>query len=137
MKLSTRARYGLRALLDIALHGGKRPVLLSEIALRQGISKSYLEQIILSLQASGFIISIRGKGGGFILAKPPQEISLLEVVRALEGPISLVDCVENPSICPRKESCATTLLWQRLKEALERELEGLTLEDLTSWAKER
>jgi len=136
MKLSTRARYGLRALADIALHQNGKPVLLREIAKRQGVSKAYLEQIILTLQAAGFIRSIRGKRGGFLLAKPAEEISLLEVIKALEGPVSLVECVEDPKVCPRKERCPTTRLWERLKEALERELQGLSLKDLLSWGKE-
>mgnify|MGYP000287456256 CR=1 FL=1 len=135
MKLSTRTRYGLRALIDIALHQKERPVSLGEISKRQGISKAYLEQIILVLRASGIIRSVRGKKGGLVLAKSPEQISLLEVIKTLEGPISLVECVEDPKVCPRKDECPTTLLWQRLKEVLEEELRSLSLMDLLTGAK--
>jgi len=133
MRLSTRSRYGLRALLDIALHEDERPVMLREIAEREGISKPYLEQLILALQAAGFVRSIRGKKGGFVLAKAPSEIPLIEVIRALERTFSFVDCIDNPQTCPRNVHCVTKKLWHRLKEALERELTGLTLQDLMEW----
>ena len=132
MQLSTRARYGLRALLDIALHG-QRAVLLQEIAERQGISRSYLEQLLLVLQSAGFIRGIRGRRGGFVLVRPPSEIRLGEVVRALERTLSLAGCVEDPQACPRAGHCTTHYLWQRLTEVLQRELNSLTLEDLLRW----
>lgn len=119
--------------MDIALHEDERPVMLREIAEREGISKPYLEQLILALQAAGFVRSIRGKKGGFVLAKAPSEISLIEVIRALERTFSFVDCIDNPQTCPRNVHCVTKKLWHRLKEALERELTGLTLQDLMEW----
>jgi len=136
MQFSTRARYGLRALLDISLHGDEKPVLLKDIQVRQEISKPYLEQILLILQSAGFIRSIRGKKGGFFLARSPSEIKLIEVIKALERTISFVECVSNPQMCLRSDHCATQELWRRLTKILYRELESLTLEDLVRWQRE-
>ena len=130
MQISTRTRYGLRALLDIAEQGGERPVLLREIADRQEISKAYLEQVILTLQSAGFVRSIRGKKGGFFLTKYPSEIKLNEVVKALERSVSLVECVNDAGVCSRSPNCTTRQLWVRLTDLIHTELERLTLEDL-------
>lgn len=135
MQLSTRTRYGVRALLDIALCADREPVLLREIAERQEVSKGYLEQLILALQSAGFIRSIRGKRGGFVLIKSPSEITLDEVVKALERTVSLVECVNDSQICDRSVNCATRKLWIRLADVMQRELRGLTLKDLMEWQK--
>jgi len=137
MQVSTRTRYGLRALLDIAEQGGERPVLLREIADRQEISKPYLEQVILTLQSAGFVRSIRGKKGGFFLSKSPSEIKLNEVVKALERSVSLVECVNDAGVCSRSPNCATRQLWVRLTDLMQTELERLTLEDLMNYDKEK
>ncbi len=130
MQLSTRVRYGLRALLDIAMNSrNERPVLLKEISERQNLSRSYVEQLLLTLQASGFIKSIRGKKGGFLLAKPPEEIDLYSVVKTLERTMNLVECTIS-SNCPRRGRCATQELWNRLSSIIRKELEGTTLKDL-------
>src|SRR3990170_8316812 len=101
MKLSTRARYGTRALLELALHGGSQPVLLRDISKRQEISLPYLEHLISPLIAAGIIRSVRGPQGGVWLAKPPQQIKLSEVFKLLEGSTAPVECIENPEVCAR------------------------------------
>ena len=133
MQLTTRARYGLRALLDIALRSDNGPVLLRQIAERQELSKPYLEQLILALQSAGFIRSIRGNKGGFVLMKDPSEITLDEVVKALERTVSLVECVSDSQVCSRSINCATRKLWVRLADVMHKELKGLTLKDLMEW----
>lgn len=137
MQLSTRARYGLRALLDIALHDNEKPVLLEDIKVRQQVSKPYLEQLLLVLQSVGLIRSIRGKKGGFVLNRPPAEIKLSEVVKALERTITLVECVNNPLVCRRTDRCATQELWRRLTKVIYQELDALTLNDLIQWQREK
>ena len=137
MKLSTRARYGTRALLDLALHSGEGPVLLKDIAQRQQISSMYLEHLITPLVAAGIIRSIRGARGGVWLDKPPQEIKLLEVVRLLEGSLALVECVNDPKCCPRSGFCVTRDIWGELKQAMNGVLESTTLQDLVERQKRK
>ena len=107
MKLSTRGRYGVRALLDIALYQGEGLVLLKDIARRQEVSLPYLEHLITPLVAAGIVKSTRGARGGVSLLKPPVEIKLSQVVQLLEGSIAPVDCVNNPETCHRSTFCAT------------------------------
>lgn len=130
MKLSTKARYGLRALLDIAQYSDKGPVLLKDIAQRQDISRNYLEQILLSLKAAGLVRSERGNRGGFVLTKLPSEIRLDEVIQVLEGKMALVECVGEPKVCPRVSFCSTHELWSELSEMMNRVLSSKTLQDL-------
>jgi len=137
MKLSTRGRYGTRALLDLALHGGKEPVPLKEIAQRQQISLLYLEHLITPLVAAGMIRSTRGARGGVCLARSLEEIKLSEVVGLLEGSIAPVDCVNDPKACPRSELCVTRDIWVELKEAMDGVLESKTLRDLVEMQKKK
>jgi Rrf2 family protein len=137
MKLSTRGRYGTRALLDLALHGGKEPVPLKDIAQRQQISLLYLEHLITPLVAAGMIRSTRGARGGVCLARSPEEIKLSEVVGLLEGSIAPVDCVNDPRACPRSDSCVTRDIWVELKEAMDGVLESKTLHDLVEMQKKK
>ncbi len=130
MKISTKGRYATRAMLDLALHYGKTPVLLKDISARQGISLRYLEQIVSPLIAAKLINSTRGPKGGVSLAKPPRKIKLLDIIQVLEGPIAPVDCVENPGICTRAPSCAARDVWSDLARAMHGVLESTTLEDL-------
>lgn len=130
MKLSTRARYGTRALLDLALHNEEGPVLLRDIAQRQRISPPYLGHLLTPLVAAGIIRSTRGARGGVWLAKSPRGIKLSEVVRLLEGPIAPVECVNDPEYCPRSDFCATRDIWGELNEAMNGVLESTTLQDL-------
>ena len=137
MKLSTRGRYGTRALLDLALHREEGPVLLRDIAQRQQISLPYLEHLIAPLIAGGIIRSTRGTRGGVSLAKPPEEIRLSEVIRMLEGSMALVDCVNSPGVCSRSELCVTRDIWGELKKAMDGVLESTTLQDLVERQKRK
>jgi len=130
MKLSTRGRYATRALLDIALHQGKGPVLLGHIAQREQISPWYLKRLITPLVTGGVVRSTRGAKGGVWLAKPTTEIKLSEVIQLLEGSNAPVECVINPEVCSRSTSCATRDIWSELKKAMDGVLENTTLQDL-------
>lgn len=130
MKLSTRGRYGLRALLDLALHQGEGLVLLKDIARRQEFSLPYLEHLIAPLIAAGLVGSTRGARGGVLLLKPPTEVKLSEVVQLLEGSIAPVDCVNNPALCHRSTFCVTRDIWVEMKEAMSQVLDSMTLQDL-------
>jgi Rrf2 family protein len=130
MKLSTRGRYGLRALLDLAVHQGEGMVLLKDIARRQEVSLPYLEHLITPLIAGGLVKSTRGARGGVLLLKPPAEVKLTEVVQLLEGSIAPVDCVNNPRVCSRSASCVTRDIWMQIKDAIIQVLDSTTLQDL-------
>ena len=130
MKLSTRGRYGLRALLDLAVHQGEGMVLLKDIARRQEVSLPYLEHLITPLIAGGLVKSTRGARGGVLLVKPPAEVKLTEVVQLLEGSIAPVDCVNDPRVCSRSASCVTRDIWMQIKDAMIQVLDSTTLQDL-------
>ena len=137
MKLSTRARYGTRALVDIAAQYQNEPVLLRDIAQRQQLSLPYLEHLITPLIAGGIMRSTRGAKGGVSLARPPQEIKLSEVVQLLEGSVAPVACVDDPKFCPRSSFCVTCEVWSELKTAMERILESTTVQDLVERGKRK
>lgn len=130
MKLSTRGRYGVRLMFDLADHYGKGPILLKDIAARQGISEKYLWQLISPLKNIGLIHSTRGARGGYELARPPAQINLKEIVSVLEGPIHLVGCVGDPSLCERDDSCVVKEIWHEVSIKLQGILASYTLEDL-------
>jgi Rrf2 family cysteine metabolism transcriptional repressor len=130
MKLSTRTRYGMRALLDLALHDNSRPVQLKDIAERQQISLAYLEHLIIPLISAGIVRSTRGVHGGVKLAKSAEQIRLKEILLVLEGPLAPVDCLKDEKSCPRSGMCATRDIWNDLKKAMENVLESSTLQDL-------
>ena len=130
MKLSTKGRYGTRVLLDLAIHFGEGPVLLRDIAEREHISLSYLEQIVGILVAAKMVRSLRGTRGGVWLAKNPREIKLSDAVQVLEGSFVPVDCINDPDACSRSEFCVTRDLWTELKTAMDGVLESTTLQDL-------
>lgn len=130
MKLSTRGRYGTSILLDLALHQGKGPVLLKDITYRQQIPLPYAKRLIGPLIAGGLLLSARGAKGGVRLAKPPDQIRLKEVIGLLEGPLVLVECINDPKICNRYPSCVTRDIWTDLGKAMDRILESTSLQDL-------
>jgi Rrf2 family transcriptional regulator, cysteine metabolism repressor len=132
MKLSTRTRYGMRALVDLTLHSTGQPVQLKDIAERQQISLSYLEHLIIPLISAGVVKSTRGAHGGIKLAKAPQQIQLKDIVETLEGPLAPVDCLKDEKSCPRSGMCATQDIWNDLKKAMENVLESSTLQDLAN-----
>jgi len=136
MRLSTRARYGTRLMLELALNFDKGTIFLKDIAKKEEISEKYLSHLVIPLRASGLINSSRGAHGGYRLAKSPSQITLNEIVKTLEGGISCVECVENPSVCPRVSKCATRGIWEKLDEKISHELSSITLEDLMKSQKE-
>ncbi len=137
MKLSTRAQYGTRALLDLAIHGGNGPVPVRDIARRQQISATYLEHLVTPLIAAGIIRSVRGARGGIWLNRPPRQIKLNEVVQLLEGSIAPVECVSDPEYCSRSGFCVTRDVWSELGKAMNGVLESITLQDLVERQKEK
>lgn len=130
MKLSTRSRYGTRLMLDMAEHYDNGPIHLMKIAQRQGISVKYLEQIIIPLKKAQYVKSVRGPKGGHVLAKPPEEITVGEIVALLEEGVSLVECSHNATVCDRSPICPTRHIWQEAAEAMFAKLASVTLADL-------
>lgn len=135
MKLSTRSRYGTRLILDMALNHGKTPIQLGEIARRQNISLKYLEQIIRPLKRANYIKSFRGAKGGHMLNKPPEQITVGEVVALLEGGAFLTFCSKNPKICSRSDQCPTRQVWIEASQALFARLNQITFADLLANSK--
>ena len=130
MKLSTKGRYAVRAMLDLAQHYQDGLVLVKDVAKRQGISERYLEHLFISLKTEGLIKSVRGAHGGFSLTKPPDKIKLIEIIRVCEGPLALVGCVVDASVCPRSSQCAARDVWSELQAAMTEVLGSKTLQDL-------
>ncbi|MBG0789474.1 MAG: Rrf2 family transcriptional regulator [Desulfovibrionaceae bacterium] len=130
MKLTTRSRYGTRMMLDIAQHCQDGPVRIQDIASRQGVSAKYLEKLIRKLKDAGFIKSKRGPKGGHTLAVPASEILIGQVVHALEGDASLVECRSGKDGCERMDICLTRRLWKEAAEAMYSRLNTFTLADL-------
>ena len=134
MKLSTRTRYAVRAIVELAQNDNNRPLQLKIIAQRQEISVKYLEQLMAILRSGGFVRSIRGSKGGYVLAKAPNQIKLNEVLHRLEGTVTTVECVENEDYCSRSADCASRYLWVQVEQAIEKVLEAITLQDLVDKA---
>ena len=132
VRMSTRARYALRAMMQLAMESSDGPTQLHSIAEAQQVSLKYLEQIMRPLRLAGLVVSERGSSGGYRLGRPPSEITALEIVQAVEGPLSVVDCVLRPGQCKRSPECAARDLWQRVGEAVREVLAGDTLADLAS-----
>jgi len=137
MKLSTRGRYGVRLMMDLALHYGEGPVLLKDIAKRQEISEKYLWQLINPLKTAGLVNSLRGAHGGYVLGKAPGAISLKEILLVLEGSLCLVDCVDNPSLCERAPSCISRDIWEEASKSMQQTLEDTTLAAAVERQKEK
>ncbi|MGE5544007.1 MAG: RrF2 family transcriptional regulator [Bacillota bacterium] len=138
MKLSTKGRYGLRAMLNLAIHKDEGPNAVYLVAEREGISDRYLEQIMTSLKRAGLIKSIRGPQGGYVLTREPDEITVGQIIRALEGPIAPVDCVseEYPEECERADHCVTRLLWAKVRDSIAGVLDSYSLQDLVEESKQ-
>lgn len=131
MRLPTKARYGMRAMLDLAMNGGdKEPVLMRDIAARQGLPEKYLEQVLIPLRNAGLVRGVRGARGGYRLARSPADIRLLEIVEASIGDLAVVDCTEDTAYCERADACATQVVWRELTEAIRETLDKRTLADL-------
>ncbi|MFR8548881.1 MAG: RrF2 family transcriptional regulator [Lachnospiraceae bacterium] len=131
MKLSTKGRYGLRALIDLAQHSEKDAVSISSIALRQNISESYLEQLVAKLKKAGLVVSIRGAQGGYRLAKPAQTISVGDILRALEGDLRAVECPAlTPQGCQESQLCVAKYVWQKINESIAITVDEIMLDQL-------
>jgi len=138
MKISTKGRYALRMLLDLAEHKGDGYIALKDIAERQGISKKYLEQIVPLLNKSDILMTNRGFQGGYMLAKSPEKYTVGNIIRITEGSISPVDCLDhNPNQCERSEHCMTLDVWKGLSKVISEYLDGITLQDIMDKHSER
>lgn len=131
MKLSTKGRYGLRALIDLAQYGEQEAVSIQSISARQQISDSYLEQLVRKLKKAGLVTSVRGAQGGYRLARPAEEISVGDVLRALEGSIEAVSCQEgeNPS-CVGKDLCVARYVWQKVNKSIQETVDSIMISQL-------
>ena len=130
MKISTKGRYGLRILIDLATHDNSIPRLIRDIAQAQQISEKYISRLVIDLRRAGLIRSIRGVNGGFHLAKKPEEITLLEVIETMEGPVSVVECVNARHKCDRNSSCGARTIWQQLNENIRNMMQNITLAEI-------
>lgn len=130
MQLSTRARYGFRAMMELAARHGQGAVPLKEVARCQDISLKYLEQLFARLRAAGLVKGVRGTGGGYLLARRPADIKLAEIFHVLEGSTALVECVDRPEVCDQADRCVTRELWTDLRDASDKILNKRTLRDL-------
>jgi Rrf2 family cysteine metabolism transcriptional repressor len=132
MKLSTKGRYGLKAMLDLAVHNTEGQVVLKSIAERQGISENYLEQLFAVLKRSKLVKSIRGSQGGYTLGDSPDKITVGNILRALEGSLAPVDCVaeEHSVACERYDYCVTKGIWMKIRDSINAVVDSTTLQDL-------
>jgi Rrf2 family cysteine metabolism transcriptional repressor len=137
MKISTKIRYGARAMLELASHYGEGPIELKEIARKENISLKYLEQVVNPLRAAGLVKTIRGSKGGYSLAKPPSEICLYDVVETLEGPLNLLECLRDPKVCQKAPSCVTRDIWREVSDSISKIFYSVTLEDMVNRKREK
>jgi len=133
MKISTRGRYALRLMLDLALNSPDQYVTIKSISERQNISNKYLEQIITALSRAGYVKSIRGAQGGYKLARPAEEYTVGMVLRLIEGSLAPVACMDDtPNKCPRSNDCVTLDIWKKLNDAINDVVDNITLADLVN-----
>lgn len=132
MKLSTKGRYGLKAMFELALHYGEGPIPLKNIAESQEIPESYLEQLVAVLKRNGLATSVRGAQGGYLLSDAPKNITVGDVIRALEGDIAPSDCVlsENIGKCEKQDFCVTKNVWIKIKNSINDVIDSITLQDM-------
>ncbi|HHY82284.1 MAG TPA: Rrf2 family transcriptional regulator [Clostridiales bacterium] len=132
MKLSTKGRYGVKAMFDLALHGGDTPLSLKTIAERQDISEPYLEQLISTLRKAGLVKSVRGAQGGYLLARSPDQITVGSIIRSLEGSMAPTECVaeDEPVNCEKADYCVTRLIWEKIRKSIDHVIDSITLQDM-------
>lgn len=134
MRISTKGRYAIRLMLDLAVNGDGEPIRLKDVAKRQEISEKYLEQIISVLNKAGFVRSVRGPMGGYVLQRPARDYTVGMILRQTEGSLSFVECAEDGAVrCPREEKCAARMLWGKINDAVSEVVDHTTLEDLVQW----
>ena len=139
MKLSTKGRYGLRALIDLAQYSGQAPVSITSISARQDISERYLEQLMALLRKAGLIRSVRGAGGGYVLAKDMKEISVGDILRALEGNLEPVECpgLDPEGSCKSADSCVSKYVWKRINESINQTADEIMLDQLVEESRKK
>ena len=138
MKISTKGRYAIRLMLDLASDTSGKPVSMNDIASRQQISEKYLEQIISVLNKAGYVKSIRGPQGGYQLVKKPEEYTVGMILRTTEGDLAPVSCVGSGAVeCDRADGCVTVRIWQKINDAVDNVVDNITLEDLVDWQNEK
>ena len=137
MRISTKGRYAIRLMVDLALQKGGSPVSIKDVASRQEISEKYLEQIISGLNKAGYVKSVRGAQGGYLLKKDPKDYTVGMILRVMEGSLAPVECVEDDSECIRMPKCATAMLWKKINDAVNDVVDHVTLADLVEWQQEK
>ena len=137
MRVSTKGRYALRLMLDLALNSDGQAVPLRDVAERQGISDKYLEQIVTQLIRAGLVRSVRGAGGGYLLTRAPEDYTVGEILRPLEGSMAPVECAEGAGCCQRLDHCVTVEVWQAIHQAVDQVVDSITLEDLVRRYREK
>ncbi|MDI6600729.1 MAG: Rrf2 family transcriptional regulator [Thermoanaerobacteraceae bacterium] len=132
MRLSTKGQYGLRAMFELAINYGEGPLSLKTIADRQYISEHYLEQLIATMRKAGLVSSTRGAQGGYVLSRSPEEITVGQVIRVLEGPLAPVECVidDEESVCDRSGYCPTRIVWKKIRDSINQVVDSITLQDM-------
>ena len=136
MKISTKGRYALRLMLDLAMHGDGKPVSLRDVSERQIISEKYLEQIVTPLSRAGLVRSVRGAGGGYLLTRLPEEYTVGDILRPLEGDLAPVECATDTQFCQRCGECVTVALWQEIHKAVSQVVDNITLADMVERQKQ-
>jgi len=131
MKLSTRNRYSTRLMFELALKYGKGPVFLKDVSKSQEISYKYLSQLIIPLKIAGLVKSTRGAHGGYFLARPPEDIKLSEIIMAIEGTLNPVECIDNPGVCPRVDTCVSRDIWSEIGDKFHEILDSYSLQTMT------
>lgn len=131
MKLSTKGRYGVKAMVDLAIHYGEDPVSIKVISERQNISEYYLEQLFSPLRKAGLIKSIRGAGGGYVLNRAPEDITIYDVIEVLEGPVEISTCLDEDK-CTNIDCCATRIVWKKIKDSIDEVTKSITLSDIVN-----
>lgn len=132
MKLSTRGRYGLKAMFQLSLHYGEGPISLNQIADKQRLSENYLEQLFSLLRKEGLLKSVRGAQGGYMLSRKPEEITVGQILRCLEGNMAPSDCVIDGDEfeCDREDKCVTKLVWIKIKDSIDEVIDSITLQNM-------
>lgn len=139
MKLTTKGKYGVKALFELAMHEGNSPLSLKTIAERQDLSEHYLEQLVAPLRRAGLVTSVRGAQGGYVLNRPADQITVGNILRVLEGPIGYADCATEAGVqnsCENADSCVAHGVWEQVRDAIVKVVDGITLEDLCRQARE-
>ena len=138
MKISTKGRYALILMIDLAENSSGNPVSLKDVAKRQGISDKYLEQIISVLNKAGYVRSVRGAQGGYLLKSDPETYTVGMILRQTEGSLAPVSCIEDDEIiCDRQEQCVTSIVYKKINDAISNVVDNITLQDLVDWQSEK